>query len=145
MRAAAGVLLFVGGGVLGAIAAPPVPRPATEGALPREELGLADLTRPFGELDDLSLDEAEVLVRLTQEWHVDALSAYRSRLETATGAAVAGDPLGRLLVLENLVAVTELGVRESPADPFLNGLLVSAVAERQAAWEGISFASGRVP
>ncbi len=87
---------------------------------------------------DLSLEEAEELVGLTRGSYFEALLAYRDRVGRAGSTPVLGDPVSRFVALENVLAATEAAVREAPADPFLNGLLVSTAVEHRAAMEGMA-------
>ncbi len=69
---------------------------------------------------------------------MDALVRYRE-MRTVSGQDFAGaDPAGRFAALDALVATTQAAVREAPADPFLNGMLISTLAERQAALRRVS-------
>ena len=80
-----------------------------------------------------SVEEAAGAVRDAEERYVTAISAYREML-AAEGANDPGvDPYSRFAALEQLVSVSQAAVRQAPADPFLNGFLASALAERDAA------------
>jgi hypothetical protein len=48
------------------------------------------------------------------------------------------DPISRYAALEHLVSVSQAAVRQAPGDPFLNGFLASAIAERDAALRVVS-------
>lgn len=86
----------------------------------------------------LSLDEAEALVRVTEEWYRTALMRYRERLEAEEGPGpMQANPMARFAALETLLLASRAAVRESPTDPFLNGLLVNMRAERDATLRGI--------
>jgi hypothetical protein len=93
---------------------------------------------PEAAAPDLTLDEAEDLVRLTESWYLTALVRYRDRLELEEGEpASSADPLTRYAALEALLAASQAAVQEAPTDPFLNGLLVNMRAEREATLRGI--------
>ncbi len=163
IQAAAGVLLLVGGaglglgagalmdagdrggpgGILAGEAAPGAPTPGApspDGA-PTPGL-LAALDRELG-ASDLSLEEAEEWVRLTEGWYVTALTRYREGTLGGgdPGFGGPGDPLTRYAALEALMAAGQAAVREAPTDPFLNGLLLNMRAEREASLQGLRAAS----
>lgn len=126
IRVAAGVALFLAGGLTGATLAGGSGAPMASAPDPApERAGVA----PSG---DLSLSESERLVGMAEDLYMDALLDYRQRVAQFDPALVARDPVGRLVMLENLLAATEAAVREAPADPFFNGVLATATAERRA-------------
>jgi hypothetical protein len=85
-----------------------------------------------------TVEEAAGAVRLAEERYVAALSRYRQLLVRHGGEGGVGDPASRFAALEYLVAAGQAAVRQAPADPFLNGLLASALAEREATLRTIS-------
>jgi hypothetical protein len=102
-----------------------------------DDASLASLDQNLLERD-LSLQEAEELVRLTEEWYLAALVRYRERLEIEDAPSGQGpNPLTRVAALETLMAASRAAVREAPTDPFLNGVLVNMRAERDATLRGI--------
>lgn len=128
MQVAAGLALLLGGTALGAgLARPggedaPVPRAVGQTALPVASAG--------------TLDEAAEAVRVAEENYVQALVRYRELVQ-GESEVVPQDPAGRYAALDYLVAATQAAASQAPADPFLNGFLASAVAERQAAYRNI--------
>ena len=70
-------------------------------------------------------------MRLAEQQYRDAILQYRA----LTRNAEAETPMDarRLAAIDALVAMSQAAVQEAPDDPFLNGFLVSAVAEREAA------------
>jgi hypothetical protein len=64
---------------------------------------------------------------------VNSLVRYRQMLDGQGSDADMADPQRRYAALEYFLAAGEAAVREAPADPFMNGLLASVRAERQAA------------
>ena len=60
-----------------------------------------------------------------------ALTRYQALLGPDGQTDVRADP-SRMAALEYLVAASQAAVRQAPADPFLNGLLASTLAEREA-------------
>ena len=114
MKAAAAVLLFLGGtGTGAALTARP-----SEGAVPAAAI-------------HAGLSPAE-------QQYVDAVSRYRQILAAEGGESVDVDPMSRFAALEHLVMVSQAAVRQAPGDPFLNGFLASAMAERDAAARMVS-------
>jgi hypothetical protein len=92
------------------------------------------------EFAELSLEEAEEFVRLTEVWYRESLARYRARLE-AEGRHPPSDPYTRYAALETLLVAGEAAIREAPADPFFNGLLVNVDVERQAILDGFGLRS----
>ncbi len=134
MRAAAAVALFLGGSAFGVTA-------ASDGS------PIAGMVGGGGEAGMVAqaanLDDAASEVRLAEQRYVNALARYRQLLEDDGGGdAASGDPRSRYAALEYLVAAGQAAVRQAPADPFLNGLLASTLAEREATLRRISTRSG---
>ena len=75
--------------------------------------------------------------------YVAALVEYRQMTAEPEIDGPAGDPAARYQALEYLVRAGQVAVRQAPADPFLNGLLASALAEQQAVSRRISSNSAR--
>jgi hypothetical protein len=130
LQAAAALVLFLGGTALGSR----IVDPATGGDLaqnaqpPRLELV------PVGSqaLPVSNLSEAAEAVRLAERVYIDALVQYRQLMDSQGQPAYIGDPASRFAALEALVAAGRAAVQQAPADPFVNGVLVSALAERDA-------------
>ena len=70
--------------------------------------------------------------------YVNALAHYREVAADQGGDAAKADPRSRFAALEYLVAASQAAVRQAPTDPFLNGLLASTLAEREATLRRIS-------
>jgi hypothetical protein len=130
MRAAAGVALFLGGAALGAGV-------ATHG-LPGtgEDAGAGARAAQLAE--NVNVQDAAEAVRSAEDEYVSALTRYREILAKNGDDAEAGDATNRYAALQYLVAASQAAVRQAPADPFLNGLLASTLAERQAVASRIS-------
>jgi hypothetical protein len=79
-----------------------------------------------------TVEEAASAMRVAEEEYVTAFTRYRELLTQGGGEALVGDPMSRYVALESLVSVSQAAVRQAPADPFLNGILTSALAERNA-------------
>lgn len=116
MRSAASVLLFLGGMGTGAL-------------LTSDRTGT--LMGP-SVAEATTVEEAASAMRLAEEGYVTAFTRYRELLAQGGGETPVGDPMSRYIALENLVSVSQAAVRQAPADPFLNGILTSALAEREA-------------
>lgn len=120
MPAAAAIVLFLGGTAFGAgIAAP--------------ESG-----SPVAAANVATVEEAASALRLAEQEYVTAVSRYRDLLGREGGDAAVVDPISRYAALEHLVSVSQAAVRQAPGDPFLNGFLASAMAERDAAARMVS-------
>ncbi len=119
MKAAAAVLLFLSGAGTGAALA----APGTSDGLPQQVS---------------SVDDAASAVRMAEEDYVTAVTRYRELLAQNGGEDGGADPISRFAALEHLVMVSQAAVRQAPGDPFLNGFLASAMAERDAALRMVS-------
>jgi hypothetical protein len=80
-----------------------------------------------------TVEEAAEVVQVAERQYVDALVRYRQLVDTRNGEDPVGEAEGRFAALEYLVAASQVALEQAPADPFLNGLHASAMAERQAA------------
>jgi len=135
MQAAAGMVLFAGGMGLGASVV------RHNAALEPTVSTLADLVPVESTVEPASLGQAEDAVRMAERQYMDALVQYRDMRTASDQGFQSVDPAGRFAALDALVATSQAAVRESPADPFLNGILISAMAERQAALQRVSGSS----
>ena len=125
MRAAAAVVLFLSGtGVGMAVDSPTVRSAAVTGG---------DPSLSFASAEPTTVDEAAEAMQRAERVFVDALLRYRQMVDAESGDPGAVDPQRRYAALEYFLAAGEAAVREAPADPFMNGLLASVRAERQAA------------
>jgi len=92
-------------------------------------------------VDARSAEEAARILDDAEERYVNALAQYRRLGGTGSGDGGGGaDPASRFAALEALVAAGQAAVRQAPTDPFINGILVSSMAERQATLRQISTA-----
>lgn len=130
VQAAAGLVLFAGGIGIGAARASSV----------KEEPAMTSLTEllPVSSVEPATLAQAEDAVRMAEQEYMEALVRYRQMQDDGQGGSDVADPAGRFAALDALVATTQAAVREAPADPFLNGVLVSAMAEREAVLRRVS-------
>lgn len=131
MRAAAAVVLFVSGVAVGTgVDVPLRAAPAGAGAAVAVEGAAARIEAA----EPTTVAEAARAMQQAEQLYVDALVRYRWMVALADeGDAGSTDPQRRYAALEYFLAAGEAAVREAPADPFMNGLLASVRAERQAA------------
>ena len=139
MQAAAAVVLFLAGGLSGAVLAPIDPGTPGDGQVVAGETAAGEASPaglPVAEAS--TVEEAAEILRLAEQQHRDATLRYR-QLTRGPEAEMLMDPR-RLAVIDAMLAVGQAAVQEAPYDPFLNGFLVSAAAEREAALNAL-FAS----
>lgn len=140
LRAAAALVLFLGGTVVGAAANRLVEvgdenRPTAVARAdgeddPRADDGSGTVAEPE---EATGIEEAAARLVSAEERYVDALMEYRRLVDEVDGSeGEPADPAGRFAALETLVATSRAALREAPEDPFLNGVLAGAVAERTA-------------
>ena len=127
MKAAAAVVLFVGGAGTGWLLDL---QPSVGAGLAGSGSGPYQLVSSTA----TSLDEAQEAVRLAERQYMDALLQYRQLVDAQGATGGTASPESRLAALEYLVAAGQAAVQQAPADPFLNGFLASALAERQATY-----------
>ncbi|MEX2465385.1 MAG: hypothetical protein WD995_00660 [Gemmatimonadota bacterium] len=89
-----------------------------------------------------SLDDAAAAVQAAERTYVQAMSQYREMAARSGTDLDSSDPISRYAALEHLVLVSQAAVRQAPGDPFLNGFLASALAERDAAARLVSTNTG---
>lgn len=126
MRAAAAVVIFLTGLGSGA---------AFTSRGTAEAAGL-EMARPT------TIEEAASAVRIAEESYVAAFANLSELLAADGGETLVGDPLSRYAALEQLVSVSQAAVRHAPDDPYLNGVLTSALAERESAARLVSMGGG---
>lgn len=126
MRVAASVMLFGVGALSGASWASRAPLGETPAAL-------------AGAMD---VEGAAAAVQVAEREYVQAMSHYRELVSRAGGDLDSSDPISRYAALEHLVLVSQAAVRQAPGDPFLNGFLASALAERDVAARLVSTSTG---
>ncbi len=134
MRTAAMVVLFVGGvgvgvGIAGTTGIQPVATSPN---------GTSD-ARLVSATPAATVDEAVQAVQIAERVYVDALVQLRQM--TTDDYSVTSDPEARLASLEYAILALQAGVQGAPADPGLNGLLASAMAEKQATMRQVSSAT----
>lgn len=112
-RIAAALVLFLAGGLSGAL---------LRGGIPATSPGVAPLataTTPA---------EAEAALVASESAYVAALERYA---ELTTGDET-DDPINRLAALEGIVLTTRAALKESPGDPVINGYHLTALTQREA-------------
>ena len=138
LRAAAAIVLFAGGGLLGYGV-----RGTTEDATPAElaEPGVAANADAGAALDAGGQEPQGGLqqVEEAQEAFLSALDQYMA----ATGSSPS-DPATRLATLDNIVLTTAEALHEAPADPVINSFHLTALAQRNAMLRQISTSSDPV-
>jgi hypothetical protein len=130
MQAAAAVVLFLGGTMLGsgAFASRGDDRLAQDAPPPGLELiPVGAQAQPVSNLAD-----AATAVNLAEQQYMLALLQYRQIMDAQGGPNYVADPTTRLAAIEAIVAAGRAAIQQAPADPYVNGVLVSALAEREA-------------
>ena len=89
-----------------------------------------------------NLADAAGAVHQAERQYMDALLQYRQLLDAQGDPTAVGDPTIRFAALEAIVAAGRAAVQQAPADPYLNGVLVGALAERQALLRKASLTPG---
>lgn len=121
LQAAAGVAIFLGGTLAGQAFQPGIDGP--------------ELAQ--GTTYD-SVEDAVQAVEFAERQYLAAVDGYQ-RLRQAQGQSEPQrNPASRYAALEALLAASQAAVKESPADPFFNGVLVNTLMERQQALSQIS-------
>jgi hypothetical protein len=140
MQAAAALVLFMGGAALGRGA--PASGPGNDFAQgsPPGDLELIPVGIQGQPVSNLA--DAADAVNLAERQYMDALLQYRQILDSQGDPTIVGDPTVRFAALEAIVAAGRAAVQQAPADPFLNGVLVSALAERQSLLRTASLTPG---
>ncbi len=122
LQAAAGMILFLGGAAMGTALSGGPGSPATAA------------TGPYD-----SVEEAVQAVEVAERRYLQSVGAYQQTVRAQDGTtATTRDPASRFAALEALLAASQAAVRESPADPFFNGILVNTLMERQQTLRQIS-------
>ena len=130
LRMAAGIALFVLGGVAGA-------------AFRGGEAPQVAVVQPAAP----TVPATSVPVSASQELR-DAEAAYRTALARhaeLAGAQYSANPAARLATLETIVLTTEEALRQAPADPVINGYHLAAVSQRDATLRNLTRVSGEEP
>jgi hypothetical protein len=126
-RAAAAAVLFLAGGAAGfairGAAAPPV-----------GSVAAAPAATPHQTARPRTVQQANQALQAAQEVYLSALSNYAELTDQPT----AGDPAVRLAALDNIVLTSQAALDRAPADPVINGYLLTALAQRDAMTRQVS-------
>ncbi len=146
MQAAAATALFLAGGLAGTAltSAGWGPQAGSGEVAANEASGIAASEASPGTLaaaEAATPEEAAEILRLAEQQHRDAMLRYRA-LTRGPEAETPMDPQ-RLAVIDWMVAMGQAALQEAPDDPFLNGFLVSAVTEREAALNALFTSADR--
>jgi len=133
MKAAAAIMIFFAGTAVGGLA---FRGPLTADL--RETPPSAAQLQPIGEFR--TVEEAAQAAEVAERQFVAALVQYNEMMGADQGGAA--DPEARLAALEYIFRASQAALREAPADPFLNGFLVTIQAEREAALRQVSGGGG---
>lgn len=140
LQAAAALVLFLGGTALGTrFSGDSFPGGFALGDSP-PGVELVPVGSEYQPADNLT--DAAAAVRLAERQYIDALVQYRQILDAQGEPSLIGDPASRFAALEGIVAAGRAAVQTAPADPFVNGVLVSALAEREAILRNASLTRG---
>ena len=140
MQAAAAVVLFLGGTALGSsvLASGEAPDLAQVGPPSNLEfIPVANQAQPI-----TSLPEAVEAVHNAEQQYMLALLQYRQLLDAQGDPGYLGNPTARLAALEGIMASARAGIQQAPADPYVNGVLVGALAEREAVLRNVAATGG---
>jgi hypothetical protein len=140
LQAAAALILFVGGTTLGTFWTRHEPGGDLAQIGPPSGLELVPVGGAIQPVS--SLAEAAEVVNLAERQYIDALVQYRQLVDAQGEPSLIGDPTARFAALEGIVAAGRAAVQQAPADPFVNGVLVSALAEREAILRNASLTRG---
>lgn len=140
LQAAAALVLFIGGTALGSRITGDGPGQGLPGPGAPSDLQLV----PVGGMAQsvTTLEEAAEAVNLAERQYVDALVRYRQLVDAQGEPSLIGDPTSRFAALEGILASARAAVQQAPADPFVNGVLLGAMAEREAILRNASLTRG---
>ena len=130
VQAAAALVLFLGGATLGSgmVGSNEGIDVARNGSPPGLELiPVSSQAQPISNLAD-----AAEAVNDAEQRYMLALLQYRQMLDAQGEPTYIGDPTARFAAIEAIVAASRAAIQQAPADPFVNGVLVSSLAEREA-------------
>jgi hypothetical protein len=125
LRIAAALTIFLAGGASGAV----LVGSAGTGAMS----GATDVGSSLA-ITAQTPDEAGDQLRNAEDLYLAALTRYAEL--TQDGSYV--DPLNRLAALEGIMLTAQAALREAPADPVINGYLLTAMGQRDAMLRQIS-------
>ena len=139
-QAAAALVLFLGGTALGsgAMARGRGPDLAQNpSATGLELIPVGSQSQPISNLDD-----AAEAVNAAERQYMLSLLQYRQLMDAQGQPSYVGDPTVRLAAIEAILAASRAAIQQAPADPFVNGVLVNSLAEREAFLRNASLTRG---
>ncbi|MBT8398807.1 MAG: hypothetical protein HKO65_12055 [Gemmatimonadetes bacterium] len=129
-QAAAAVVLFLGGTALGSGV---MARGDLPGIAQDSPAGGLELIPVGAEAQPISnLADAADAVNAAERRYMLALLQYRQMMDAQGEPTYVGDPTARFAAIEAILAASRAAIQQAPADPFVNGVLVSSLAEREA-------------
>ncbi len=140
LQAAAALILFLGGTAVGSGVFSSDSGQDLAGTIGSQGLELIPVGSGIQPVSNLA-DAADAVHR-SERLYMDALLQYRQLLDAQGDPTYVGDPAVRFAALEAIVAAGRAAVQQAPADPYLNGVLVGALAERQALLRTASLSPG---
>lgn len=129
IQAAAAVVLFLGGTALGSgVMARGTDTDLAQGpaASGLELIPVGSQSQPITDLAD-----AAEAVNVTERQYMLALLQYRQMMDAQGQPEYVGDPTVRLAAIEAILAASRAAIQKAPADPFVNGVLLNSLAERE--------------
>ena len=127
MQAAAALVLFAGGAGLGATVGP---RLGDGGPASPSSSGLPGSPSSPG-ASFATVEEARTAVEAAEEEWAAAYDAYQRLLRSQGLLPAAPDPASRAQFMELIRTASQTALHESPGDPFLNTVYVSATREQE--------------
>ncbi len=129
LQAAAALVLFLGGtaigsGVMARGPAGDMAEDAPAGGL--ELVPVGSQTQPVSTLAD-----AQAALEAAEQNYVLAILRYNQIMDAQGGPGYVGDPTARFAAIEVILAASRAAVQQAPTDPFVNGVLVNSVAQRE--------------
>lgn len=143
MQAAAAIVLFLGGTAVGSAMMDrqaPIDL-ADAGSVTDLELIPVSSGQDLRQVSSLS--EAQEVLNQAEQAYMVALLQYRQILDAQQGPGAFGDPTKRLAGIEAILAASSAALEYAPADPYVNGVLLSGLAEREGIIRNASLASGQ--
>lgn len=126
LRLAAGLALFLAGGVSGIAVQSRIAESGGPGT------GTAAIAAEPG-----SLAEAAESLRAAEQAYLTAIAHYTELADKEPTS----DPIARLAALEDIVMTTRAALASAPADPVINGYHLTALAQREATVKQIALTS----
>jgi hypothetical protein len=133
LRAAAGLLLMVGGAMIGRTSVGADPFPGVSiGSRPAVASASAGGTRPAADSAFASIEDARAAQRRSEQLYQQAV-AYLAQYDSS--AVDDGSPIAyksRLAALDRVISATSEAMREAPHDPVINGYYLTTHGQREA-------------